>query len=231
MLGKQPVLNSLLTEGVCKRVCNHKEINQESVGIFLLFFPPLEEEIFKMGEKWFWKYSIDGQRQVRHCLSLNSLTKIIAADGVLQRRTAARPLFYELLGLKGRQTLSLGHSNQNRFQQREQPGRPRRQRGNGASLGKQCIVIKLLFFVDAIFTNLGQYFFGKKIFYIQINLISRCGQSFTNLAQQMNVLYSAEQKGRPLGSQALGGGATASVRDGHRKHRRPSDFIRVINRA
>ena len=29
------------------------------------------------------------------------------------------------------------------------------------------------------------------------------GQSFTNLAQQMNVLYSDEQKGRPLDSQAL----------------------------
>ena len=26
---------------------------------------------------------------------------------------------------------------------------------------------------------------------------------FTNLAQQMNALYSAEQKGQPLGSQAL----------------------------
>ena len=38
---------------------------------------------------------------MRHCLSLNSLTKIIAADGVLQRRTAARPPFYELLGLNG----------------------------------------------------------------------------------------------------------------------------------
>ena len=38
-----------------------------------------------------------------------------------------------------------------------------------------------------------------------MNVRSRCGQSFTNLAQQMNVLYSAEQKGRPLGSQALGG--------------------------
>ena len=30
-----------------------------------------------------------------------------------------------------------------------------------------------------------------------------CGQCFTNLVQQMNVLYSAEQKGQPLGSQAL----------------------------
>ena len=35
-----------------------------------------------------------------------------------------------------------------------------------------------------------------------MNLRSRCGQSSTNLAQQMNVLYSAEQKGQPLGSQA-----------------------------
>ena len=30
-----------------------------------------------------------------------------------------------------------------------------------------------------------------------------CGQSFTNLAQEINVLYSIEQKERPLGSQAL----------------------------
>ena len=30
-----------------------------------------------------------------------------------------------------------------------------------------------------------------------------CGQSLNNLAQQMNVLYSDEQKRQPLGSQAL----------------------------
>ena len=30
-----------------------------------------------------------------------------------------------------------------------------------------------------------------------------CGQGFANLAQQMNGLYSAEQKFQPLGSQAL----------------------------
>ena len=61
-----------------------------------------------------------------------------------------------------------------------------------------------LFFVNAIFTYLEQIF--KTIFFfkfIQINLRSRCGQSFTDFAQQMNVLYSAEQKGRPLCSQAL----------------------------
>ena len=39
--------------------------------------------------------------------------------------------------------------------------------------------------------------------FIKINSRSRCGQCFTNLAQQMNVLYPAEQKGWPLGSQAL----------------------------
>ena len=33
-----------------------------------------------------------------------------------------------------------------------------------------------------------------------MKLRSRCGQSFTNLAQQNNVLYSAEQKGGQLGS-------------------------------
>jgi hypothetical protein len=60
-----------------------------------------------------------------------------------------------------------------------------------------------LFFADAIFTYLGQFFLEQIIFFLLINLRSRCGQSFTNLARQMNVLYSAEQKGRPLGSQAL----------------------------
>ena len=54
-----------------------------------------------------------------------------------------------------------------------------------------------LFFVDAIFTYL------RYIFFLNKYLRSKCGQSFTNLAQQMNVLYSAEKKGRPLGSQAL----------------------------
>ena len=43
----------------------------------------------------------------------------------------------------------------------------------------------------------------KKIFILWINSRSRCGPSFTNIAQQMNVLYSAEQKYWPLHSQAL----------------------------
>ena len=39
--------------------------------------------------------------QEQHCLPLNSLTQITAAGGVAQRRTAARPPCYDLLGLKG----------------------------------------------------------------------------------------------------------------------------------
>ena len=47
------------------------------------------------------------------------------------------------------------------------------------------------------------YIFLDKIIIILINLRSTWGQSFTNSAEQMNVLYSAEQKSQPLGSQAL----------------------------
>ena len=60
-----------------------------------------------------------------------------------------------------------------------------------------------LYFVDAIFTYLGQYFCWKNIYSIKINFKSRCLQSFNNLAQQMNVLYPAEQKGQQLGYQVL----------------------------
>ena len=56
-------------------------------------------------------------------------------------------------------------------------------------------------------------FFLKKVFLILINLWSRFRQSFTNLAQEMNVLYSAEQKGWPLGSQAL---VVTDIRHCHR---------------
>ena len=55
--------------------------------------------------------------------------------------------------------------------------------------------LSLTIFCQRDFHLFRTIFLGKKIFFFLINLRSSCGQTFINLAQQMNVLYSAEQKG------------------------------------
>ena len=57
-----------------------------------------------------------------------------------------------------------------------------------------------LFLNQGLFHLFMTIFFLNKIFLLQLLLRFRYGQSFTNSAQQINVLYSTEYTGLPLGS-------------------------------
>ena len=67
---------------------------------------------------------------------------------------------------------------------------------------QQKMVAAVNYFALKEYSPIQDNIFFLNIFLNQINLRIRCGPSFTNLAQPMNVLYSGEQKVRPLGSQA-----------------------------